>query len=111
MRVSRVSAHTCLSRLSLRSHTYVSATTLGRLRTTVRLDEGLLREAKAEAARQGKTVTALIERGLRLVLAGTRARTRRARVTLPVSKATGGTRRGIDLDNSSAVLDRLDHLE
>ena len=35
--------------------------------------EGLLREAKAEALRKGETVTALIERGLRLVLAGGRA--------------------------------------
>jgi hypothetical protein len=79
------------------------------MRTTVRLDDGLLREAKAEAARQGKTVTALIEHGLRLVLAGARARARRARVTLPVSKATGGARAGVDLDDSSAILDRLDN--
>ena len=79
------------------------------MRTTVRLDEGLLREAKAAAARQGETVTALIERGLRLVLAGGRARGRpRARITLPVSRATGGTHPGVDLDDSSAVLDRLD---
>ena len=67
-----------------------------------------MREAKAEASRQGKTVTALIERGLRLVLAGSRGRKRRTRVTLPVSRATGGTRAGVDLDDSSAVLDRLD---
>jgi len=78
------------------------------MRTTVRLDDGLLREAKAEASRQGKTVTALIEHGLRTVLAGSRGRKRRARVTLPVSRATGGTRAGVDLDDSSAVLDRLD---
>ncbi len=78
------------------------------MRTTVRLDEGLLREAKAEASRKGETVTALIERGLRLVLAGGRARGRRARVTLPVSRAMGGTRPGVDLDDSSAVMDRLD---
>jgi hypothetical protein len=79
------------------------------MRTTVRLDEGLLREAKAEASRKGETVTALIERGLRLVLARGRARgRRRARITLPVSRATGGTQPGVDLDDSSAVMDRLD---
>jgi hypothetical protein len=78
------------------------------MRTTVRLDEGLLREAKAEASRKGETVTALIERGLRLVLAGRRTRGRRARITLPVSRATGGTRPGVDLDDMSALLDRLD---
>ena len=81
---------------------------LGCMRTTVRLDDGLLREAKAEASRQGKTVTALIERGLRLVLAGSRGRKRRTRVTLAVSRATVCTRAGVDLDDSSAVLDRLE---
>jgi hypothetical protein len=78
------------------------------MRTTVRLDEGLLRQAKAAAAREGETVTSLIERGLRLVLASSRRRPRRARVTLPVSRAKGGTRPGVNLDDSSAVLDILD---
>jgi len=78
------------------------------MRTTVRLDEGLLREAKAEARRQGTTVTALIERGLRLALAGARRRQTRGRITIPVSRSTGGTRPGVNLDDSSAVLDRLD---
>ena len=78
------------------------------MRTTVRLDEGLLRDAKAEALRRGETVTALIERGLRLVLAAGRRRPHRARITIPVSRATGGTHPGVDLNDSSAVLDRLD---
>ena len=76
--------------------------------TTVRLDDGLLRQVKAEASRRGETLTALVERGLRLVLAGGRARGHRAPITLPVSRATGGTHPGVDLDDSSAVLDRLD---
>ena len=78
------------------------------MRTTVRLDEGLLREAKTAAARQGETVTALIERGLRLVLAASQRRPTRPRIVLPVSRATGGVRPGVDLDDSSAVLDLLD---
>jgi hypothetical protein len=77
------------------------------MRTTVRLDEGLMREVKAEAARRGQTVTHLIEKGLRLVLAGSGRGTRRTRVTLPVSRATGGTHPGVDLDDSGDVLDRL----
>ena len=81
------------------------------MRTTVRLGEGLLREAKAEASRRGETVTALIERGLRLVLASGNKPTRRAKITLPVSKATGGVRPGVDLDNMSQLLDILDGLE
>jgi hypothetical protein len=78
------------------------------MRTTVRLEEGLLRDAKAEASRRGETLTALIERGLRLLLAAGRARGRRARITLPVSRATGGIHPGVDLNDSSAVMDRLD---
>jgi hypothetical protein len=78
------------------------------MRTTVRLDEGLLKEAKREASQRGETVTALIERGLRLVLAKSGRPARRPRVSLPVSRATGGTRSGLNLDDSSAVLDALD---
>lgn len=40
------------------------------MRTTVRLDEDLLRRAKIRAAEEGVTLTALIERGLERVLAG-----------------------------------------
>jgi ribbon-helix-helix CopG family protein len=78
------------------------------MRTTVRLDEGLMRQVKAEAARRGQTVTELIEKGLHLVLAGGGRRTRRERVVVPVSRATGGTHPGVELDDSSALLDRLE---
>ena len=78
------------------------------MRTTVRLDEGLLKQAKAEASRQGQTVTALIERGLRLVLATARGPRRRARLVLPVSRASGGVRPGVDLNDATSVLDIID---
>ena len=78
------------------------------MRTTVRLDEGLFRQVKAEAARRGETVTALIERGLRLILAASHKPNRRPKVTLPVSRAKGGTRPGIDLNDSSGLIDRLE---
>ena len=39
------------------------------MRTTVRLDDALLDQARREAQRRGETVTALIEKGLRLELA------------------------------------------
>ena len=78
------------------------------MRTTIRLDEPLLRQAKAESRRRGETLTSLIERGLRLVLAASGRPPRRARVKVPVSRAAGGTRPGVDLDNSSALLDILD---
>jgi hypothetical protein len=78
------------------------------MRTTIRLSDALIRQAKTEAARRGETVTALIEQGLRLVLAGSRRRPRKTPIALPVSHATGGTRPGVDLNDSSAVLDLLD---
>ena len=89
-------------------HTYVQTDMFGHMRTTVRLNEALLRQAKNEAARRGETLTALIERGLRLALAGPVSGQRRARVRLPVSRATGGTHSGVNLDDSAAMLDLLE---
>ncbi len=81
----------------------------GHMRTTVRLDESLLSEAKREARERGETLTSLIEQGLRLALAHGRQRpARRTRVILPVSKARGGPLPGIDLDDTSGILDRMD---
>jgi hypothetical protein len=78
------------------------------MRTTVRLDGALLERAKREAARRGVTLTALIQQGLRLVLAGPSRRAPRQRVELPVCRAGGGTLPGVDLDNSAALLDRME---
>jgi hypothetical protein len=75
------------------------------MRTTVRLDEALLRRAKEEAARRGVTLTSLIEGGLRLILARPEKRARRRRVELPVCREVGGTLPGIDLDDSATLLD------
>ena len=80
------------------------------MRTTVRLDEGLLMKAKQEARKRGETLTSLMERGLRLAISGSHKHARSTRVRLPTSKATGGVRPGINLDDTSAVLDRLDHI-
>ena len=80
------------------------------MRTTVRLGESLLTKAKQEARRRGETLTSLMERGLRLAISGSHTRARPARVKLPVSKATGGVRPGIDLDDTSALLDHLDDI-
>jgi hypothetical protein len=77
------------------------------MRTTVRLDEALLRRAKREAARRGETLTSLIEQGLRLVLARPESRRDRRRVELPVCREGGGTLPGVDLDDSAGLLDLL----
>ena len=81
------------------------------MRTTVRLDPALMAQAKKEASRRGETLTSLIERGLRLVLTRHPNSRRKRQIDLPVSKATGGTLPGIDLDNSAELLDRLEEHE
>jgi hypothetical protein len=81
------------------------------MRTTVRLPEPLMLQVKKEAQRQGKTVTALIEQGLRLVLARSDRPDPDKRFVLPVSSATGGLRPGVDLNNSVALWDLMDEDE
>ena len=78
------------------------------MRTTVRLDQALMKRAKKEAARRGETLTSIIEKGLRLILAQPALRTRREPVRLPVCREGGGTLPGVDIVNSS---DLIDHME
>jgi hypothetical protein len=80
-------------------------------RTTVRLPEDLLARAKRKAAAEGRTLTSLIEDGLRLIVSQGRKPERRRRVALPVSKATGGFK--VDLTSFSAIqeLEDLEYLE
>lgn len=81
------------------------------MRTTVRLDEVLLGRAREEAARRKTTLTALLEQGLELVLRRPMKRGDRRPVSLPECRAGGGTLPGVDLDDSAAVLERMDGRE
>ncbi len=87
---------------------FMSAANLDSMRTTVRLDDGLLRETKALAARKGTTLTAVLEEALREWLARHRRQGRPEAVDLPVSDRMGGLRRGIDLDDSSDLLEKME---
>ena len=78
------------------------------MRTTVRLDDSLLRQAKQAAEERGQTLTSLIEQGLRLLLASSTPRHHRQRFDLPVSRVGGGTLPGVDLSNSADLLDRME---
>ena len=79
-------------------------------RTTVRLPEDLLRRAKRKAAAEGRSLTALIEDGLRRVL-DKRPHEEAQRTLPPVSRATGGVHPGIDLNDAAGLqaIDDLDH--
>jgi hypothetical protein len=77
-------------------------------RTTVRLPQDLLDRAKRKAAAEGRTLTSLIEDGLRLVVAEGRTRAKGKRVLPPVSKARGGLMPGIDLSSLTALQEMED---
>ena len=72
-------------------------------RTTVRLPTELLRRAKRKAAAEGRTLTALIEDGLRLVVANDRKAEKKERVIPRVSKAKGGLLPGVDITKFSDI--------
>jgi hypothetical protein len=78
------------------------------MRTTVRLNDALLRQAKREAAKRGETLTSLIETGLRMVLAEAERKASHHRIELPLSTVGGGFRPGVDLTNNASLLDLME---
>jgi hypothetical protein len=77
------------------------------MRTTVDLPDELLRQARARAAEEGTTLTALLAEGLRLRLAGAHSGRRRPR-KLPVSTTGGGLQPWIDPSSNASLLDAAD---
>lgn len=65
-------------------------------RTTVRLPEDLLRRARKKAAADDRTLTSMIEEGLRLVVTGARAPAPAAPRYARISRETGGPAPGVD---------------
>jgi hypothetical protein len=77
-------------------------------RTTVRLPRELLSRAKRKALAEHRTLTSLIEEGLRLVVAD-KPRAPKAQRTLPrYSDAVGGPLPGIDISDSAALQEMED---
>jgi hypothetical protein len=78
------------------------------VRTTIRVDDQLLAEAKATAARTGRTLTEVIEDALREALARQQNRAQdRERAQLPTFEGKG-LKPSVDLDSSAALLDLMD---
>jgi hypothetical protein len=80
------------------------------MRTTIRLDDQLLIAAKKLAAERGTTLTRIIEDSLRQSLARREPSPRRAKVRFPTFKGSG-VRPGVNLDDSAALLDRMEGLD
>ena len=77
------------------------------MRTTVRLDDRLLAEAKKHAVDTGRTLTAVLEDALRESLARRRALIERKPVRLKTVKGDG-VRPSVDLDDTAGLLDLMD---
>jgi len=77
------------------------------MRTTVDLPADLLAEAKGRAAREGRSLSDVVGDAVRSSFARTAAPGRQP-VTLPTFDG-GGLQTGVDLDDSAALLDLMEH--
>ncbi len=78
------------------------------MRTTIRLDDQLLEKAKQYALAHGTTFTAIVEDALREKLMCRTAVKKQAKIRLKTVKGKG-VNPGIDLDDSSSLLDIMDN--
>ncbi len=78
------------------------------MRKTIRIDDALFAELKAEAARTGRTLTQVVEEALRESVARKRrAASARRPVELPTFRGRG-PQPGVDLDSTVALLELMD---
>ena len=82
-------------------------------RTTVRLPAELLKKAQRKAAAEGRTLTSLMEDGLRYVVSDRPAGEKRERIMPRVSTATGGLLPAVDLTKFSNYqeIEDLEYIE
>jgi hypothetical protein len=80
------------------------------MQTTVRLTDFLMQEARTFARRNNITLTEVIAEGLRLrLLQGETGGPEKRKIKpLPVSKASGGLKAGVNLNDSKALWSLLD---
>ncbi|MCO4098278.1 toxin-antitoxin system HicB family antitoxin [Gemmatimonas sp.] len=77
------------------------------MRTTIRLQDHLLREAKAQAARAGRSLNEFIEDAVWAAVRSDGAR-EPAPSPLPLFRGGRGLRPGVDLDSNAALLELMD---
>ena len=80
------------------------------MRTTIRINDQLLREAKAHAASLGCSLTSLIEDGLRQALSRQTAGPRRDQIRLNTVPGRG-LKPGVDLDDTAKLLELLERVD
>lgn len=77
------------------------------MRTTVKIDDGLLKRAKMAAARSGRTLSAVVEDALRQSLDRRVQPVQPKRIVLPTF-ASKRLAPGVDLDDTAGLLDIMD---
>jgi hypothetical protein len=80
------------------------------MRTTINLPDELIQQAKRAALEADTTLTEIIGNALRESLAKPRRRTTRKETKL-ITYGKGGVQPGVDLDDTSALLDLMDGLD
>lgn len=80
------------------------------MRTTIRLPDDLLTAAKRHALETDRTLTDVIADALRAALAPEAPATVRERLRLP-TYGQGGTRPGVDLDDTASLLDVMEEAD
>ena len=81
------------------------------MRTTVNIDDGLLKEAKKVAAERGATLATVLEDALREALSRRKSAPPRRKVKLTTFAGVGdgaGVQPGVDLSDSAALLDLME---
>lgn len=83
---------------------------LKHMRTTINLPDDLILQAKKAALESGTTLTGIIENALRESLAG-KSRKKTNRNIRIIASGRGGLQPGVDLDDTSALLDIMDGID
>ena len=78
------------------------------MKTTLDIDDRLLAEAKALAAREQTSLTRLIEEGLSLRMRPLVSRAKKVKIDLPVSRAGGGLYAHIDYNSNRSMFDAIE---
>ena len=79
------------------------------MKTTLDINDSLLANAKALAARQRTSLTRLIEEGLQLRLRTSHVATKTRKRKIPVFKGRGGLVAGLKPGSNKAMLDAADN--
>ena len=78
------------------------------MRTTIKLDDEILIEAKAIASRTGRTLAEVVEDAMREAFARRRSARQPSESPMLPSFGTDGLRPGVDLDDSARLTDIMD---